>query len=254
MKPKIIAYTALLYGASYLGYAIRSIIDHVDEYYVLYAAAGGSHGTRVNIPCPESREQLYAIASRAAGEKLRWIDGTWTQEGQQRDSILDICPDADVILALDADEIWPPHTYDGLFWRYLEGVAEIGTYHAFRWPMIHMWRSFYRGVLHDPAFPARVILPKVKGNDVITLNYNPPIVHFGYAQPSSIVQYKMKIHGHRAELRTDIDWFIERFMANAQHDCHPVGSEFWNPEPVNPWDYLPEFMQDHPFAQLEVIP
>ena len=254
MKPKVIAYTALLYGASYLAYSIKSIIDHVDAYYVLYAAAGGSHGTRISEPCPETREQLHAIAARAAGEKLRWIDGNWTQEGQHREAILQVCPAADVIVVLDSDEIWPSHEFNGLFFQYLDGLVDIGTWHAFRWPMIHMWRSFYRGVLHDPAFPPRVILPKVKNNEVTTLSNNPPIVHFGYAQPSSIVRYKMKIHGHRAELRTDIDWFRDRFMVNAQEDCHPVGSEWWNPEPVDPWLYLPEWMQDHPFAQLEVIP
>ena len=34
----VAAYTALHYGSPYLGAAIRSVIDSVDSYYILYAA------------------------------------------------------------------------------------------------------------------------------------------------------------------------------------------------------------------------
>ncbi len=243
---KTIAYSAVHYGASFLGASIRSIIDHVDAYYVLYSPQG-SHGTRISEPCPESREQLYAIARQAAGDKLLWVDGTWTQEGQQRESILKICPDADVIVVLDADEIYP----DGLVPELIAQTSAWGK-RAIRVPMVHFFRSFYRAVIHDPAYPPRIIYPRIKDGEATAQCR--PIAHMGYAQPTPIVKYKLKIHGHRAELRTDIDWFKERWLVNAQQDCHVVGSQYWNPEPVNPWNYLPEWMQDHPFAYLEVIP
>src|SRR5574342_223323 len=102
------AYTALLYGSDYLAYAIRSVIDYVDEYHVIYDASGsGSHGSKTDRTCPDSRETLYALADGAAGHKLRWHDGTWPYEGAQRDAIHEYAPDADVILVLDADEVWP---------------------------------------------------------------------------------------------------------------------------------------------------
>ena len=106
---KIVAYTALHYGAEYLPWAIRSVIDAVDEYYVLYSDIG-SHGHHTLAVCPDNRAQLFDLAREAAGGKLRWIDGRWAHEGYQRDSIFSHVPDADAIVVLDADEIWQAGT------------------------------------------------------------------------------------------------------------------------------------------------
>ncbi len=244
---KVISYTALHYGKDYLYWAIRSVIDHVDEHHILYAPVG-SHGHRTQQPCPDTRAELYAEAERAAGDKLRWHDGTWAYEGEQRNSIHAYAPDADVILVVDADEIWN--------WRMVMGAIQFKQgVKRWRVPIIHFWRSFYRAVLHDPAYPERVIYPKAETEFVGTWNaaHIWPICHMGYAQRSELVKYKQHTHGHKGEWRKD-DWFNTVFMANAQRDCHPVGSEYWNPEPVNPWDYLPEWMQEHPYAKLEIIP
>lgn len=258
---KVIAYTALHYGRDYLAYAIQSVIDYIDEYHVIYSAVG-SHGHRTQIPCPETRDELYAIASTVAGSKLRWHDGEWAHEGLQRESIHQYAPDADVIVVLDSDEIWPEH----LIWAATKG--ELGRHmgvRRLRMPMIHYWRSFHRAVLHDPAFPERVIYPKIT-NGVETYNSwtvgedrnlrdgrTISINHMGYAQRPEIVEYKILTHGHRNEWRHDVDWFKDKYLANAQMDCHPVGSEYWNPESVNPLDYMPAFMQSHPYYKLQVI-
>lgn len=246
---KIIAYTPLHYGRDYLAAAIQSVIDHVDEYHVLYTAQG-SHGHRSNVPCPESENELFQIAQMAAGSKLKWTRGDWTHEGQQRDDIHRIVPDADVVIALDSDEIWA------------EGQAEWAIQYAiindsvkrFRVPIIHYWRSFHRCVLHDPAYPERVIMPKRTGNgkDTVPDNYG-YINHMGYAQRLDIVEYKLKTHGHKAEFRTDCDWFNDIYKANRQRDCHVVGSEWWNPEPVNWREYMPSWMERHPYADKDVI-
>lgn len=246
---KIIAYTALLYGTDYLGWAIRSVIDHIDELHILYDASGhGSHGHVTDRVCPDTREQLITIAARAAGAKMRWHDGRWAHEGYQRESIHQYAPDADVILVLDADEIWPRYFNRGCL-----DAWETLNVQRLRLPMIHFWRSFHRAVLHDPAFPERVIYPK-KQRSFETVHLAGSICHLGYAQRSEIVGFKLSTHGHKGEFRRDVDWFNDVFMANRQLDCHPVGSEYWNPEPVNPWDYMPEFMKQHPYAELEVIP
>lgn len=251
---KVIAYTALLYGKDYLYYAIKSVIDHVDEYHVIYDATGkGSHGHVTNLPCPDSRWELINEASRAAGDKLRWHDaGPFRHEGEQRDSILRYAPDADAILVLDADEIWNPFLVQHAVYMAGPG-AQANRARGWRMPMIHYWRSFYRCILHDPAYPVRVIYPKISGGEE-TFPVNVYINHMGYAQRSAVVEYKQHTHGHHNEWRRDIDWFRERFMANAQRDCHPVGSDYWNPEQVNPLDYMPDFMKDHPYFNMEVIP
>lgn len=260
---KVIAYTALHYGSDYLGWAIRSVIDHIDEYHVLYSAQG-SHGSRTDLVCPDTRETLYTIAENAAGDKLNWHDGDWTQEGQQRDSIFEYAPAADVIVVLDADEIWP----SGLIRMILSCPPPIGV-DKYRLPMIHMWRSFWKGILHDPAYPVRIIYPKWEhGNgETITLSevtvasFNgdyqektEPIVHLGYAQRPEIVQYKQHTHGHKGEWRKDVDWFNDVFMNNERtKDLHPVGSDYWNYELVYPLDYMPAFMVEHPYFTMATI-
>lgn len=258
---KVVGMTALLYGKDYLGWAIRSIIDHVDEHHIIYSPIG-AHGHRTSTPCPETRDELYTIAAQAAGDKLRWHDGEWPHEGAQRDSIHEYAPDADVIIVLDADEIWPevPDYPNGLR-SIFESAAHQNRYKRFRWPMVHFWRSFYRAVLHDPAYPERIIVPGNIGNEVTVFpswvkadgNVQRPIAHLGYAQRSEIVEYKILTHGHRNEWRKDVDWFRDRFMANAQTDCHPVGSEYWNPERVDPLDYMPTWMQEHQYYHKGII-
>lgn len=251
---KIVGYTALLYGSDFLGYAIRSIIDYIDEYHVIYSPMG-AHGSYTAVPCPDSRADLYDIATRAAGDKLRWHDaGPFRHEGEQRDSIHEYAPDADVILVLDADEIWPrklAHDVIDFHNRFYPSDAV----HRLRLPMIHFWRSFHKAVLHDPAYPERVIYPKYAGKGTATFSsHDMPIAHMGYAQRSEIVRFKLLTHGHRGEFRRDVDWFNDVFMANRQTDCHPVGSEYWNPETVDPLKYMPSFMSEHPYFKMDVIP
>jgi hypothetical protein len=262
---KIISFTALHYGRSYLGYALKSVLSYVDECWILYSAIG-SHGFRTSIPCPETRDELYVIAHAVAGDKLRWYESEWSTEGDQRDAIYELVPDADIIYVLDADEIWNKallEVHTGFYANCVE--------HGFlppqglqRIPIIHFWRSFYRCVLHDPSYPIRVIYPKaprIEGSNSVETyrddwgwGGHPCISHMGYAQPSNIVNYKQLTHGHRGQWRTDCNWFQDKFMANAQVDCHPVGSQYWQPEVIDPWQYLPAFMKAHPFAQMDVIP
>jgi hypothetical protein len=240
---KVVGFTALHYGREYLAYAIRSIIDYIDEYHVAYTAIG-SHGHRTQVRCPETRDELYTIAKSAAGNKLRWHDGEWPHEGAQRDSISEYAPDADMIIVLDADEVWSDWTMEGLLHH-----KPSTKFRRLRIPIIHYWRSFYRCVLHDPAYPVRVIYPQApNAEETLSLKTTAePINHFGYAQSPEIVEYKILTHGHKGEWRKDVNWFKDRYLANAQIDCHPVGSEYWNPERVDPADYLPRFMTEHPY-------
>lgn len=244
----IIAYTALHYGRDYLASAIRSVIDDVHAYYVLYTPVG-SHGHRTAIPCPESEQELFHIAHEAAGDKLRWVQGDWAHEGMQRDAIHQIVPDADVVIALDSDEIWA----DGLL-MYALGFAIADGAWRYRVPMIHYWRSFHKAVLHDPAYPERIIFPKRQRGQIAYIpNKCGYINHMGYAQRLDIVRYKLETHGHKGEFRRDCDWFEDVYKANRQTDCHVVGSQYWNPEPVNWRNYMPGWMAEHPYADKEVI-
>lgn len=258
---KTVAYTALRYGADYLGYAIRSVINHVDEYHVLYATQP-SHGHPSDAICPDIEAELHEIAWQAAGSKLQWHRGDWNYEGQQRGAILELVPDADAIISLDSDEIWGDELAEEVL-----RFAMDGSVRYWRCMMVHYWRSFHKAIPCDPAYPVRVTIPKyANGERTFTSGrvamsdsiFNNPkngywINHFGYATTPEIVAYKWQIHGHKDELRHDINWFQDVFMANRQYDCHPVGSEWWNPETVNCFDYMPHWMSEHPFFGMKVI-
>ena len=251
---RIIAYCALHYGSPYLAHAIRSVIDHVDEILILYSPHG-SHGTQTNSKPPESesRDNLYQIAMLASGNKLTWVDGNWRQEHEHRNARYDYAPDADVFLTLDYDEIWPD-TLGGILDLARDG--QLSTYN--RLPMIHFWRSFHRAVLHDPAYPSRIEVvhdrtPTWMDTETDSTLHTKPICHMGYAIPTDLVKYKWQIHGHFPEYRKDIDWLYDRWTCNADTDCHPVGSEHWNPVMVDPLDYLPSWMRMHPYYGKDVI-
>lgn len=248
---KTVGYTALRYGADYLGYAIRSIIDHIDTYHVLYATQP-SHGHPSDAVCPDTEDELHEIAWAAAGSKLRWHRGDWRYEGEQRNSILQVAPDADVIISVDSDEV-----YSEKLINHITAYAQHNSLMPIRYiriPFIHYWRSFNKCILHDPAFPVRVTFPKVRDGEATWYpQINGVVNHMGYATTPAIMAYKWQIHGHKNELRKDVNWFQDVFMANRQYDCHPVGSEYWNPETVNPLDYMPSWMQEHPFYGKDLI-
>lgn len=240
-----IAYMPLHYGRDYLYYSIKSVIDAVDQFYVLYTPSG-SYGHQTDARCPDSRAILKRLAEFAAGKKLVWVEGNWRTEGEHRDTIYSLAPHADIILAVDYDEIWPA----GLANQAIE-IANRSPEHHFRLPMIHFYRSFKWAILHDPAFPVRVINPRNAPSERTLATK--PICHFGYAIRPQLMRYKWLIHGHKNELRTDCDYFTDIYEANRRTDCHPVGNAAWNAERVQPMNYLPGFMAYHPYYNMEVI-
>lgn len=233
---KIIGFCALHYGATYLEASIKSVIDHVDAYYVAYSA-NGSHGTQINERCPETKADLLPIAIEAAGNKLHWYEGNWQYEGQQRDSIFIEASDADVIITVDSDEIYTANT-----WRMIEGEYDYAG-RSIKIPFTHYWRSFHKAITYDVAAPDRVVFPHGNPTMHLTAGLDVAIQHFGYAQSVKIVDYKQKIHGHRAEWRPE--WFTTKFLANAQTDVHPCGKQWPIVNDVNPDELLPDFMKKH---------
>jgi len=250
---KIIAYCSLHYGREFLAYAIRSVIDVVDEFWVLYTPTP-SHGSQNGATCPEPRERLYTIAMEAAGAKLSWHDGQYHHEGEHRDMIYQLVPDADLVLVVDADEVWA----DGLAQHALDTAIANPDVRNLRVPIVHFWRSFERVILHDPAYPARVIRPALSPHDATAMTIerrheHDVIAHFGYAQSERIIAYKMAIHGHLSEFRTDINWYRDVFIANVQHDTHPCGHDTWNTTKIEPLDWMPDWMREHPYYGVKVI-
>lgn len=243
---KTVSVTALHYGKEYLEYAVRSVIDAVEECWFLYSPTG-SHGHSSDIPCPEHAAALYEVARKAAGDKFRWYMGSpgqWRHEGEQREFIFQLAPDADVYLTLDADEVWP----EGEAAAAIDLMLQENITDYF-YPLIHFWRSFHRAAVNDMAAPRRIYNRHGDGSSGYP---ETKLLHFGYAQSTAIVEYKQHVHGHKGEWRQD--WFDTKWLPNAQVDVHPTNIEYWNPVEVDPDVLLPEYMREHPYYNLEVIP
>lgn len=243
---KVISLTTLHYGSDFLEWGLRSIYPSVEEMWVLYTPQG-SFGHHTTMPCPDTRENLFALAKRGAGDKLRWYENTYTGEGQHRDMIYQLAPDADIILVVDADEIWEAGLAEEVV-----SFLEVHNAKSLKIHVSHAWRSFHRWILNDGMHGEHAHAPKHTGDYRVSFNSNKRIWHFGYAQNEAVTRYKIETHGHRPEWRPD--WWEHRFLANIQEDVHPVVFNAWNPEPVDPYALgFPAWMIDHPYAKLEVI-
>lgn len=248
-KPRIIAYSIIHYGADFLPYALRSIIDHVDEAIVLYTPHP-SHGHSTTAQCPETKEEIWAASDIGSPKIRRYELKNIFYEGQQRDHAVELCRQAgaDMILVVDCDEVWPAEVLSrALEYAWAENKAR-------NWLInfVHIWRSF-NYCCRDQGWPVRIIDLR---HPMKTTAYIPKefgdIYHFGYCIRNSIMAYKLLIHGHKYELRPG--WFENRWLIwPPPPDCHPTNSEgFWNPEPFDK-EQLPPLMREHPFWNLERV-
>lgn len=245
------AYTILHYGRDFLPYAIRSVYDFVDFHHIIYTPHP-SHGYITNTPPIETREELVAASKQYDPDnKIRWWDvDNFYEEGKHRDWAVNTCrkSGANVILVVDADEVWPAETLT-------KALAHIDQNRAGRWlvNMVHFWRSF-NWVCRDNAWPIRFFdfRPGVTLDQAYLPKETGDIYHFGYAVTEQVLRYKASIHGHHGEWRPD--WFDTKWAAwPPPEDCHPTNERgWWNPEPFDK-EQLPEFMRSHPFWGRERV-
>jgi hypothetical protein len=251
-----IAYYALHYGKEYLAYSIRSVQDAVDEIHILYTAKP-SFGHDTDAVNPDTLSELEREAARFAVKPIIWHHGNWTQEGQHRDTIIEIAKErgATVIATVDADELWDTATLARcLDWVECTPKSGAGRYRA---GFVHFWRSLDY-VCRDACTPERVIDVRLFPGEI---DYLPkeiqtsPVYHFGYAQSEALMRYKWKIHGHQSDLRPG---WIDRFAAwqPGDMDVHPTNERgFWNPEPVDTATrgVVDKILGDHPYHGIGLI-
>lgn len=247
---KVASYTILHYGKSYLPYALRSVKDVVAKNYIFYTAHP-SHGHQGSLPPPETKNELL--------DSLQGLDVTWREtdiwnEGPQRDFAVRtlVNEGADIILNLDYDEIWHPEILE----KTIKLVIKKKSARNHLINFIHLWRSF-NYCCRDDGWPVRLIDTRFLSG----INYIPrelgDIYHFGYAITDEVMRYKLSIHGHKDEIRSN--WFEEKWSAwPPVDDCHLTngrkdnGEGWWNPLPFDK-QQLPEVMRDHPWWAEEMI-
>lgn len=242
---KVYAYYGLHYGREWFEWSLRWMYPFVDETHVFYSShPSHGHTTRMSTPDLETREELKATADYA-GACWHDVDQFW-QEGAHRDYAVRWCFDhgADLVIAPDADEIWDPD------------VLESGIQQAFAGPhrvyrcrvQGHFWRGV-NWVCRDEAQPVRFLTNTGEGEGFID---GPGFWHFGYAQSEMLILYKMRIHGHKNEIRRG--WYLEKFKGwePGIEDVHPTNENFWTPQPFdrNEIGYL---IADHPYFNDNIV-
>lgn len=246
-----VAFTVLHYGTDWLPYSVASVAPCVDRWVFAYSPTP-SHGHGTDLPCPDSEDDLRNAVQSAIGQTpFDWYRGSWPHEGAQRDLIYQVAPESDVILVVDADEVW----HAGAVPLVVQAALASGAQYN-RLPFVHFWRSL-NYVCLDAALPTRVIVPRApndQGHEAY-LNDVPPVLHFGYAIRNELMFYKWQIHGHKAEMSPERwatwwpryrDWSVER---GPFFDLHPVNKDYWRA--VRYEGALPDVLTEHPFHKGE---
>jgi hypothetical protein len=242
----IIAYYPIHYGSDYLGYSIKSIYDRVDQIHILYAQ-NPSHGHGTNLKNPDTFDKLLEASSQFGDpqNKIVWHHGEWPYEGAQRDTINKIASkvNADMILAVDADEIWDENVLDQAITTAFQNNKKFNLIR-----MLTFWRCFNK-VVTDEMCPNRIILPKAEeGTNYLTGRVH----HFGYARTIENIEYKMSIHGHKNEWRKEWIDIYKNWPHSRNTDLHPTCENMWTVEDFDKTT-LPDFMHQHPYYDLEII-
>jgi hypothetical protein len=241
---KTIAYYPLHYGAEYLEASIRSIYPCVDKILILYSSRP-TFGYNTDLPCPETEEQLKAIA--LSFSKVEWInvDVQNQGEGTHRDIAFAYATGYDLLLAVDADEVWDTKSLSECLGKAYRGDAWRYNILGFK----HFWKSFNH-VCEDSFAPGRIF--NLNRDNFHEESIWGTVYHFGYAQSKVTIDYKMSVHGHKAELRKDWPALYESWKPGDTF-LHPASRQAW-PEAM-PFDKtaLPGILKQHPNFNKDVI-
>lgn len=231
---KVAAYMPLHYGKDYLRESILSVIDLVDVFIVLYTPVP-SYGFGTNENCPENEDELKLIAEQVCGNKLKWIKKGYNSEGDHRKEIFRHVNEYDLLLAVDADEVF--HTEElkeGLEIAYKGAHRNYGIK-----GYVNLWRSFNHAC-YDGFLPIRIINLKNRHKDMSHVPVT--IWHFSCCQSETIMRYKYEIHGHKDELRAN--WLDNIYYGDTMEDLHPVAIGLWNAVEFDKTQ-MPDYLKQH---------
>lgn len=245
-KPKTICYVPLHYGKEYLRESLMSVINHVDKIVVVYTETP-SYGHGTSVECPEKEMELFDIAMDVCKEKLVWRKEKFHMEGEHRGFIYNFTDGYDLVLAVDADEVYKEDELVKALQLAYEGDKKFYGIAGY----LNFWKSFSY-VLTDGFTPIRITNLKNKsGEGVVPCT----IYHFSCAQSSVIMDYKYCIHGHKNELRDN--WLQNIYYKwtpeNQFKFLHPTSVDIWGE--VQPFDKntLPESLKNHPNFNKHII-
>lgn len=240
------AVTRLHYGIDYLPWVVRSSRPLAARHVLLYNANPSFRPGRFRPEWLETRDQMHAALFEADKDRVHWVD----DKPIDVFSVLDIYPDTEAILELDADEVLSPELAMRISDQLESGTMD-GTF--YRIPMVHHWRSFGY-VCKNPGWPPRLRFPRQQGGErYFDGGYEGGCIHhFGYCRKRRDMEYKVDLSMHAPEWRPE--WWAEKYnrFPEVLQDVHPCIKDMWNAEPFDR-EEIASFMSDHPYYNLEVV-
>lgn len=242
---KTLAYIPLFYGREYLEACITSIDPHVDKILILYTS-NPSYGQNRGMHLHETRQELYDIA-HGASDKIQWVEIPPTgQENKHREMVFKYADGYDLIMAVDADEIFTDVEAMKEA-AYATGARQINVAGS-------QWQHFYRSfneVHRDGFAPTRFHC--VNSTTQAATIHCGQIYHMGYAQSEAITEFKISVHGHRSILGS---WFKNKWLnytKGSTTHLHPDSQTVWiETEPFDKTT-LPEVLKNHKNYNLDRI-
>lgn len=252
-KIKVLGYIPLFYGKEYLEACIKSMLPFVDKLIIVYVNKA-SQGHATNVPCPETRDELLQIAVKAATDmdalgKFQWHDcGTFQNESEHRNYILQFSEGYDLIFTLDADEICEPKDVE----QAIENAYKSDKRHIGVAGFVNFWRSF-NYACYDSFIPYRFVnLRNKAGTDQTNLR----IYHFSTCQNIETIRFKWNVSGHKTELipgwidNVYANWYPE--LAPTNEGLHPVALGLWQATRFDK-ETLPEVLKEHVNFNKELL-
>jgi len=245
MNIKTLAYIPLHYGREYLEACITSIDPHVDKILILYTESP-SYGQNRGLRNPETREELTAIANKAS-DKIQWVEVSHTsQENKHREMVFRYAQGYDLIMAVDADEIFTDieAMKEAAFETGARNINVAGS----QWQ--HFWRSFNE-VHRDGFAPTRFHC--VNNTTQSATIHCGQIYHMGYAQSEELTRYKISVHGHKS---IPGSWFNDKwlkYVKGVTKTLHPDSETVWIETESFDKATLPKVLKEHKYYNLNRI-
>ena len=214
----------LFYGKEYLRQSLLSVKNHVDKMVIAYTR-NPSHGFNSRLKNPDSENEMRLIAQEVLGDKLIWDSQEgYFNESQHRGRRYAFAPGFDIILTIDADEVFKEEDIKGAI-EYAYNNPE--RYFGIK-GYLNFWRSFNH-VCTDGFRPIRI--ENLRSENQLQ-NHECPltIYHFSTCQREEIMRYKYSVFGHASEIKKGwldkihYGWTPE----NNFGDLHPVSYNLWN--------------------------
>jgi len=242
---RVIGFMTIHYGVEYLKESLQSIVNHCDKVVVAYTPSP-SHGFGSTLTCPDSPDTIYKICKEVLSEKLIWDVGYYSGEGQHRSVIYKYSNGYDLILSIDADEVFEEKDLPSALEYAYEGNARRYGIDGY----LNFWRSFNH-VCTDGFRPIRIENLN-NNNSSQDLNCKLTIYHFSTAQSEPIMRYKYGVFGHASEIKPN--WLEGTYFGwdGKTDDVHCVAYGIWNPVLFNK-NTLPESLKQHVNFNKEVI-